>query len=128
MKYLQSGKKQKKHQFLKKGNKHVCGNYRGVSVTSSIGRLYGRIMTTRIEKELEHMEEQSGFTAGRSCIDNLFCIQLILEKRKMCGREIHLLFVDLEKAYDSVPISKLFEMLEKNCHPKIKKKRLEERH
>ena len=46
------------------------------------------------------MEEQSGFRAGRSCTDNLFVLQQILEKRISRNLSTHLIFVDLEKAYD----------------------------
>lgn len=98
--------------IFKKGNKNECKNYRGISVTSSIGRLYGRIIKNRIEGEMDNIEEQSGFRAGRSCIDNVFCIQQLLEKRKERGRETHLVFIDLCKAYDSIPIKKMFEILE----------------
>ena len=31
----------------------------------------------------------------------------------MLGREMHLLFVDLEKVYDSVPLKKLWKALER---------------
>ena len=95
----------------KKGDKRVCQNYRGISVTAAMGRLYGRIIKQRIEMEIEDMEEQSGFRAGRSCTDNLFVLQQILEKRISRNLSTHLIFVDLEKAYDTVPLKKLFEIL-----------------
>jgi hypothetical protein len=58
------------------------------------------------------MEEQSGFQARRSRIDNIFCITQMIEKKKATNRELHLLFIDLAKAYDSVPLNKLWETLE----------------
>jgi len=60
------------------------------------------------------MEEQSGFRAGRSCIGNIFCITQMIEKKKVTNRELHLLFIDLTKAYDSVPLNKLWEPLDKS--------------
>jgi membrane glycosyltransferase len=65
------------------------------------------LLTFKIEKQ---MEEQSGFRAGRSCTDNIFSLKTLLRKGL---HEIsrHLVFVDLQKAYDSVPIKKLFEVL-----------------
>jgi hypothetical protein len=44
------------------------------------------------------MEEQSGFRVGRSCIDNIFCITQMIEKKKATNRELYLLFIDLTKA------------------------------
>jgi len=35
----------------------------------------------------------------------------VIEKRKVTNQETHLLFVDLTKAYDSIPILKLWEVL-----------------
>ena len=99
--------------IYKKGDKKACQNYRGISVTSAMGRLYGRILKHRIETNIEDIEEQSGFRAGRSCIDNIFVLQQILEKRKSHNLSTHIIFVDLEKAYDTVPLKRLFETLTK---------------
>jgi hypothetical protein len=55
------------------------------------------------------MEEQAGFRAGRSCIDNIFCITQMIEKKKATNRQLHLLFIDLKKAYDSIPLNKVWE-------------------
>lgn len=82
-------------------------------MTSAMGRLYGRILKQRIEMDIKDMEEQSGFRAGRSCTDNVFVLQQILEKRISRNLSTHLVFIDLEKAYDTVPLTKLFEILTK---------------
>ena len=60
------------------------------------------------------MEEQSGFGAGRSCVDNIFCITQIIEKKKTTNMELNLIFIDLTNAYDSVPLNKLWETLDKS--------------
>jgi hypothetical protein len=52
------------------------------------------------------MEEQSGFRAGCSCTNNIFSLKNLTEKRTARNLETHLVFVDLQKAYDSVPIKK----------------------
>ncbi|XP_044745289.1 uncharacterized protein LOC123307136 [Coccinella septempunctata] len=59
----------------KKGDKLNCGNYRGISVTSTMSRLYGRILRDLIESEYsdQEEEEQSGFRADRTCTDNFVC-------------------------------------------------------
>lgn len=100
----------------KKGNKRDCNNYRGISVTSTMSRLYGRILRDLIEDDFKdhEEEEQSGFRAGRSCNDNVFCLKQIIEKRAARNMETHLAFVDLHKAYDTVPISELWRVLEQS--------------
>ena len=48
------------------------------------------------------LEEQNEFRVGRSCIDNVFIIKQIIEKRREFSLETHMAFLDLEKAFDSV--------------------------
>ena len=58
------------------------------------------------------MEEQAGFRTGRPCIDNIFCITQMIEKKKATNRELHLLLIDLTKAYDSILLNKLWGILD----------------
>lgn len=49
--------------IYKKGDKSDCNNYRGISVTGSISRMYGKILKNRIENEYTHLEaEEQAFT------------------------------------------------------------------
>jgi hypothetical protein len=41
----------------KRGSRKECGNYRGVSVLASIGKLYVRIINRHIEWEIKESEE-----------------------------------------------------------------------
>ena len=76
-----------------------------------MSRSYGKILRDFIEEENKDEEEQSGFRTGRSCTDNIFCMKQVIEKRNATNQETRLLFVDLTKAYDNTPISKLWEVL-----------------
>jgi hypothetical protein len=62
-------------------------NYRGISVSATIGRLYGRIIKGRLENEITIGEEQSGLTAGQSCVDNIFMIKEVIEKQRTRNRD-----------------------------------------
>jgi len=75
-----------------------------------MSRLCGKILRVLIGEENKDEEVQSGFRTGRSCTDNIFCIKQVIEKRNATNQATHLLFVDLTKAYDSIPISKLWEV------------------
>lgn len=99
--------------LFKKGNRNDPGCYRGISVTGTLSRLLGKWIQIKLRQEIGHKisEDQNGFTPGRSCVDNLFVLQQVLEKMTAKGEEVHLAFIDLEKAYDSVPRSKLWEAL-----------------
>jgi len=79
----------------KKGDKRKCENYRGISVTSTFSRICGRTLAKLVETQYKNMEmeEQSGFRAGRSCIDNILCITQMLEKKKATDRELQQLLI-----------------------------------
>ena len=100
--------------IFKKGNRKECSNYRGISITSSIGKLYERVLKVRIENEAIEIEEQNGFRPGRSCIDNIFTLKQLVEKRMERGMDLHVTFIDLRKAFDSVPLQKLWTALRKS--------------
>lgn len=60
-----------------KGSKIECKNYRGKSLLSIPGKVYGRIIIQRIIKETEGLigEEQCSFRQGRGCVDQMFSLR-----------------------------------------------------
>ena len=79
-----------------------------------LSRLYGKINKHFLEQEFSQIEkeEQAGFRAGRSTVDHIFCLRQVIEKKMAVNQPLHLLFVDLEKAYESVPLKILWKALE----------------
>lgn len=75
--------------------------------------MYGRILKKFVEQEFTtlEIEEQAGFRTGRSTMDHIFSIRQLIEKRITFQQPLHLVFVDLEKAYDNVPWNKLWASL-----------------
>ena len=54
-----------------KGDVHECSNFRGISLLSVVGKVYGRILINRIRDKTENViaEVQSVFRRGRRCTD-----------------------------------------------------------
>ena len=90
-------------------------NYRGINLLCAAYKIYAKIINNRLSKIAETLisEEQTGFRKGRSCIDNVFTLKQIMEKRKEFNLETHILFVDYKKAFDKVSRPKLWNILQK---------------
>lgn len=101
----------------KKGSKDECANYRAITVLSSIGRVYAKILKPRIEEKIKEDEDQAGFRAGRSCADNTFTLRQLVDKRLACGLQTHLVFIDICKAYDGVPQVKMWKVMQNENIP-----------
>jgi len=54
---------------------------------------------------------QMDFRTNRSTIDNTFMVRQILEKCYECNIELHNIFVDYSKAFESVNRNKIIECL-----------------
>jgi replication-associated recombination protein RarA len=63
------------------------------------------------------LEEQNGFRKGRSCTDDIFTIQQIIEKRREFNLEMHIAFIDYEKAFDRVNQAMLWQIMERRGYP-----------
>ena len=57
------------------------------------------------------LEMQTGFTPDRGTIDGIFTVMMALTKRKEHNLDTFCLFIDLQKAFDSVPRAALFKVL-----------------
>ena len=72
-----------------KGERMKCSNYRGISLLSVVGKIYGGILIDRARKVTEGLieVEQSGFRAWSGCVDQFFTLQKIGVKarEKKCG-------------------------------------------
>ena len=83
----------------------------------------GGTIEARIRKEVTITEQQFGFMPGRSTIEAIFCLRMLLEKWTEEQKAVHCAFIDLEKAYDRVPREELWECLQlaetSECYIKI---------
>ena len=91
----------------------VCKNYRGISLLSVPGKVFGKTLNDRMRSITEGkiMEEQVGFRPGRGCMENVFMIRQLADKMLERGIRLYAAFLDLEKAYDRVWRAGLWEAL-----------------
>ena len=90
-------------------------NYRAISLTSNVGKLFSRILSTRLtafaEKKGLLPESQSAFRRGRGCEDNIFIVNSLIDQSKQTRKPLHMAFIDISKAYDNVDRCTLWELL-----------------
>uniref|UniRef100_A0A674MBB2 Reverse transcriptase domain-containing protein n=1 Tax=Takifugu rubripes TaxID=31033 RepID=A0A674MBB2_TAKRU len=90
---------------FKKGDRRVCSNYRGITLLSLPGKVYSGVLERRVRRIVEPriQEEQCGFRPGRGTVDQLYTLRRVFEGAWEFAQPVHMCFVDLEKAFDSVP-------------------------
>ena len=88
----------------KKGDKTDCSNYRGISLLPTTYKILSNILLSRLTPYAKEIigDHQCDFRRNRSTIDHIFCIRQILEKKCEYNEEVHQLFIDIKKGYDSV--------------------------
>ena len=77
----------------KKSNLQFCDNWCGISLLDFVGVIAKGWLP----------DSQCGFRKGGGCTDMIFATRQLMEKTREHGDRLFLLFVDLKKAYDSVP-------------------------
>ena len=60
------------------------------------------------------MNSNMGFMPGKGTINAMFALKMLMEKYREGQRELHCVFVDLEKAQDRVPQEELWYCMRKS--------------
>ena len=111
------------HLYKNKGDRSSCDNHRGISLLSIAGKILARIMLNRITKHILDdvvSESQCGFRKQRGTVDMVFAIRQLQEKCVEQHQDLHLLFIDLTKAFDTVNRAALWAILSKlGCPPRF---------
>ena len=95
----------------KKGDLSDCSNYRGISLINVGIKVISKLLANRISKyALDNgfiRLEQFGFRTKEECISLFISIRDLCQRRAFSNQDTYLAFLDLKKAYDSVPIQGL---------------------
>ena len=92
--------------IFKKGDMNEVSNYRGITLLSTLGKLFTRILNNRLNKWAEeynvYIEAQAGFRKHMSTIDNIFVLNGLITHCINNNEYLYCCFVDFTKAFDYV--------------------------
>jgi Reverse transcriptase (RNA-dependent DNA polymerase) len=88
--------------FKNKGDIQSCTNYRGIKLMSHIMKFWERVIEHRLRKLTTVSKNQFGFMPGRSIMETIFLIRQLMEIHRKHKKDLHMIFIDLEKAYDKI--------------------------
>lgn len=90
----------------KKGDPDLPENYRGITLLSTLGKLFSRILNTRLNKWAEsyqiYVEAQAGFREQMGTMDNIFVLHGLINHLLNENKKVIVCFVDFTKAFDYV--------------------------
>ena len=99
----------------KKGAKFILSNYRPISLTSALCKLFELIIKSFIMEHLTRnkllADEQHGFVPNRNCITNLLTALEDWSALLEDGKAFDLIYTEFSKAFDSVPPARLINKL-----------------
>ena len=90
----------------KKGDPTLASNYRGITISSVVGKLFNYILNNRLCTYLDDNDilcpEQSGFRKKHRTTDHMFILKNIMNKYKHDNKPLCIAFVDFKQAFDTI--------------------------
>ena len=104
-----------KIRLIHKGGKMSPENFRPIALLSSIYKIFTTIINRRLNSVIQQYdlipEHQSGFYKGRTTASRIWTLISLINHQRLINENLHVLYLDIKKAYDSVEHDYLVETL-----------------
>jgi len=99
--------------YTQKRDRDRRENYRGIALGNAAYKILSNIILGKFKPYIEKVmgDYPNGFRDGRSVIDNIFALKIINEKLWEYNQSVKYLFIDFQKAYDSIHRDTLWECM-----------------
>ena len=100
--------------LYKKGDARLPHNYRPIMILPVLSKLFSGILLERMSRQLEESRtpEEMGFRKAFNCSDLVHMLRMLGEKAAEWGETVWMASLDLEKAFDKLLHTAVFEGLE----------------
>ncbi|KAH9270180.1 hypothetical protein BASA83_007699 [Batrachochytrium salamandrivorans] len=100
----------------------VESDKRGIALINVDLKLVCKVLQMRIERFVETNNllsyEQAGFRKREECVGQVVSLVDIIQRRQNAGLNTHVLFIDIRKAFDTVPVGALLWKLQNMGFPR----------
>jgi hypothetical protein len=90
----------------KNGDPTLASNYRGITISSVLGKLFNSVLNNRLCEYLNENHiltaEQSGFRKKHRTSDHMFVLKNIMSKYKHDNKPLYIAFIDFKQAFDTI--------------------------
>ncbi|KAH9274413.1 hypothetical protein BASA83_003043 [Batrachochytrium salamandrivorans] len=98
------------------------GDKRGIALINVGLKLVCKVLQMRIERFVETNNllsyKQAGFRKREECVGQVVSLVDIIQRRQNAGLNTHVLFIDIRKAFDTVPVGALLWKLQNMGFPR----------
>ena len=104
------------HIFKNKGDIQSCTNYRGIKLMSHTTKLWERAVEHHLRRVTNVTKNQFGFMPSRQTSEAIFLLQQLMERYRE-QKDLHMVSINLEKAYDKMSRMVMWWVLERHKVP-----------
>lgn len=105
--------------YKNKSDAQSCVNYCGIKLLSHMMKLSERVNEWRLRRLIDISENQFIFMHGRSMTDTIYLVRCLMTKYRERFKDFYMMFIDLEKANDSVPRAVIWRYLKAKGVPGV---------